>query len=108
MFDTKRNPHVLRGRKEQEELAKRKQESVMDLELDLLAPYLERYPDVNSLSKAQVNPLVVKDNFGILWTVHRKNTSNYLSGALSIISIRSIDLCGTPADQARGPNSNMI
>ena len=73
MFDTKRNPHVLRGRKEQEELAKRKQESVMDLELDLLAPYLERYPDVNSLSKAQVNPLV-----GILWTVHRKNTSSYL------------------------------
>ena len=55
MFDTKRNPHVLRGRKEQEELAKRKQESVMDLELDLLAPYLERYPDVNSLSKSQVN-----------------------------------------------------
>ena len=63
MFDTKRNPHVLRGRKEQEELAKRKQESVMDLELDLLAPYLERYPDVNSLSKAQVNRIVVKDNF---------------------------------------------
>ena len=71
VFDTKRNPHVLRGRKEQEELAKRKQESVMDLELDLLAPYLERYPDVNSLSKAQVNRIVVKDNFPMVFKKYR-------------------------------------
>lgn len=53
IFDTKRNPQVIRGRREQEQLAKRKEESVMDLELDFLAPYLERYPDMNSLSKSQ-------------------------------------------------------
>ena len=70
VFDTKRNPHVLRGRKEQEELAKRKQDSVMDLELDLLAPYLERYPDVNSLSKAQVGQTILSEggtNIRMTW-----------------------------------------
>ena len=67
IFDTKRNPQVLRGRKEQEEMAKRKEESVMDLELDFLAPYLERYPDVKSLSKTQameVSHPALPINFG--------------------------------------------
>ena len=67
VFDTKRNPQVLRGRKEQEQLAKRKEESVMDLELDFLAPYIERYPDVNSLSKSQA--LEVRDEC----LIHIKN-----------------------------------
>ena len=42
VFDTKRNPQVLKGRLEQEQAARRKEESMMDLELDFLAPYLER------------------------------------------------------------------
>ena len=53
IFDTKRNPQVTRGRQEQENAARKREEDVMDLELDFLAPYLQRFPDVNSLSKAQ-------------------------------------------------------
>ena len=53
IFDTKRNPQVTRGRQEQENAARKREEDVMDLELDFLAPYLERFPDVNSLSKFQ-------------------------------------------------------
>ena len=53
IFDTKRNPQVTRGRQEQENAARKREEDVMDLELDFLAPYLKRFPDVNSLSKAQ-------------------------------------------------------
>ena len=32
---------------------KRRQESIVDLEMDFLAPYLQRFPDINSLTKAQ-------------------------------------------------------
>ena len=53
IFDTKRNPQVTRGRQEQEQAARKREEDVMDLELDFLAPYLERFPDVSSLSKFQ-------------------------------------------------------
>ena len=53
IFDTKRNPQVTRGRQEQEQAARKRQEDVMDLELDFLAPYFEKFPDVNSLSKMQ-------------------------------------------------------
>mgnify|MGYP001412139811 FL=1 len=48
IFDTKRNPQVTRGRQEQENAARKREEDVMDLELDFLAPYLQRFPDVNS------------------------------------------------------------
>jgi hypothetical protein len=53
IFDTKRNPQVTRGRQEQEHAARKREEDVMDLELDFLAPYLQRFPDVSSLSKFQ-------------------------------------------------------
>lgn len=53
VFDTKRNPHVKRGRQEQEMAARHREQSVLDLELDFLAPYLERFPDVGSMSRAQ-------------------------------------------------------
>ena len=53
IFDTKRNPQVTRGRQEQEQAARKREEDVMDLELDFLAPYLQRFPDVSSLSKFQ-------------------------------------------------------
>ena len=53
IFDTKRNPQVTRGRQEQENAARKREEDVMDLELDFLAPYIERFPDVSSLSKFQ-------------------------------------------------------
>ena len=53
IFDTKRNPNVQRGRQEQELMNKRRQESIVDLEMDFLAPYLQRFPDINSLTKAQ-------------------------------------------------------
>ena len=81
VFDTKRNPQVLKGRLEQEQLARRKEESMMDLELDFLgtsfafgifglrthcmylfsfsAPYLQRIPDISSMTKAQA--LEVRD-----------------------------------------------
>ena len=38
---------------DQEKASKKQQESIVDLELDYLAPYLERYPDVESITKAQ-------------------------------------------------------
>ena len=52
------HPHVSetslqKGRLEQEQTARRKEESILDLELDFLAPYLQRHPDVTSLSRAQ-------------------------------------------------------
>lgn len=53
VFDTKRNPSVQRGRQEQELMFKRRQESIVDLEMDFLAPYLQRFPDISSLTKAQ-------------------------------------------------------
>ena len=43
VFDTKRNAHVQKGRLEQEQQARRKEESILDLELDFLAPYFQRY-----------------------------------------------------------------
>ena len=42
VFDTKRNAHVQKGRLEQEQQARRKEESILDLELDFLAPYFQR------------------------------------------------------------------
>lgn len=53
IFFRKRNTHVQKGRLEQEQQARKKEESILDLELDFLAPYLQRYPDVNSLTRAQ-------------------------------------------------------
>ena len=43
VFDTKRNAHVQKGRLEQEQQARRKEESILDLELDFLAPYFQRF-----------------------------------------------------------------
>ena len=43
VFDTKRNSHVQKGRLEQEQAARKKEESILDLELDFLAPYFQRY-----------------------------------------------------------------
>ncbi len=34
-------------------LNKRKEESIVDLEMDFLAPYLQKFPDISSLTKAQ-------------------------------------------------------
>ena len=53
VFDTKRNTHVQKGRLEQEQQIRKKEESILDLELDFLAPYFQRYADVSSLTKAQ-------------------------------------------------------
>ncbi len=54
IFDTKRNSAVSRGRQEKEKAIKVQQKSVVDLELDYLAPYLERYADsADSLTKTQ-------------------------------------------------------
>ena len=53
VFDTKRNAQVLKGRLEQEQHARRKEESMMDLELDFLAPYLQRIPDISSMTRGQ-------------------------------------------------------
>ncbi len=33
--------------------SRRKEESIVDLEMDFIAPYLQKYPDINSLTKAQ-------------------------------------------------------
>ena len=52
-FYRKRNAHVQKGRLEQEQLTRKKEESILDLELDFLAPYFHRYPDVSSLTRAQ-------------------------------------------------------
>ena len=43
VFDTKRNSHVQKGRLEQEQAARKKEESILDLELDFLAPYFQMY-----------------------------------------------------------------
>ena len=43
VFDTKRNSHVQKGRLEQEQAARKKEESILDLELDFLAPYFQRF-----------------------------------------------------------------
>ena len=53
VFDTKRNTHVQKGRLEQEQAIRKKEESMLDLEIDFLAPYFQRYPDVSSLTRAQ-------------------------------------------------------
>ena len=53
IFDTKRNLSVQKGRRQKERASKEQQESIVDLELDYLAPYLERFPDVESITKAQ-------------------------------------------------------
>eukprot|EP00093_Oithona_nana_P004408 04408.XXX_95632_92827_1 [CDS] Oithona nana genome sequencing. len=53
VFDTKRNTHVQKGRLEQEQQIRKKEESMLDLEIDFLAPYFQRYPDVSSLTRAQ-------------------------------------------------------
>ena len=58
VFDTKRNSNVQRGRQEQEMLNKRRQESIVDLEMDFLAPYLQKFPDINSLTKAQAMEVI--------------------------------------------------
>ncbi len=42
LYDVKRNPQVKRGRMELERAAKAREESVMDLEIDFIAPFLER------------------------------------------------------------------
>ena len=60
VFDTKRNSNVQRGRQEQEMLNKRRQESIVDLEMDFLAPYLQKFPDINSLTKAQAMEVITK------------------------------------------------
>ena len=53
IFDTKRNLQVKKGRQEQEKRVLRKEESVLDLDLDYLAPYLERYSDQVALTRLQ-------------------------------------------------------
>ena len=53
IYDTKRNLSVQKGRREKERASKEQQESIVDLELDYLAPYLERFPDVESITTAQ-------------------------------------------------------
>ena len=61
VFDTKRNSNVQRGRMEQEMINKRRQESIVDLEMDFLAPYLQRFPDISSLTKAQAMEVIVEE-----------------------------------------------
>jgi hypothetical protein len=34
-------------------LNKKKEQSIVDLEMDFLAPYLQKFPDISSLTKAQ-------------------------------------------------------
>ncbi|TRY78534.1 hypothetical protein TCAL_04253 [Tigriopus californicus] len=54
VFDVKRNAQVKRGRQNEERIAKLKEKSVVDLELDFLGPYLERHQEDGPLNKAQV------------------------------------------------------
>ena len=53
IFDVKRNAQVRRGRILEEKIAKLKEDSVVDLDLDYLAPYLERIPEGETLTKAK-------------------------------------------------------
>ena len=53
LYDVKRNQAVKRGRQEQERAAKVREESVLDLEIDFLAPYLQRFAHHETLSKSQ-------------------------------------------------------
>jgi hypothetical protein len=66
VFDTKRNSNVQRGRLEMEMINKRRQESIVDLEMDFLAPYLQRFPDTSSLTKAQAMEVIAKDHT-LIW-----------------------------------------
>ena len=54
LFDIKRNVRVKRGRQDQEQAKRDRERSMMDLEIDILAPYIERYSDLESLTKSQV------------------------------------------------------
>ena len=60
IYDVKRNPQVSKGRSEEEKMAKLKEESVVDLELDFLAPYLERYQDLDAMSKMQATEVTFR------------------------------------------------
>ncbi len=57
LYDVKRNLQVKKGRQELERAARLREESVMDLEIDFLAPYLERWQaraEGGALTKKQV------------------------------------------------------
>ena len=81
VFDTKRNAQVLKGRLEQEQHARRKEESMMDLELDFLAPYLQRIPDISSMTRGQA--IEVSNNSGRQKRVKYRNTEYRSFGNLT-------------------------
>ena len=74
VFDTKRNSNVQRGRQEQEMLNKRRQESIVDLEMDFLAPYLQKFPDINSLTKAQAMEVYI--NLKLVFDITSRPVTN--------------------------------
>ena len=73
VFDTKRNAQVLKGRLEQEQHARRKEESMMDLELDFLAPYLQRIPDISSMTRGQALEVSIWKRIGSNTKVQEMN-----------------------------------
>jgi oligoribonuclease NrnB/cAMP/cGMP phosphodiesterase (DHH superfamily) len=78
VFDTKRNSNVQRGRLEMEMINKRRQESIVDLEMDFLAPYLQRFPDTSSLTKAQAMEVITKDHT-LIWFLKVNDSLEYKS-----------------------------
>ena len=73
VFDTKRNAQVLKGRLEQEQHARRKEESMMDLELDFLAPYLQRIPDISSMTRGEALEVSIWKRIGSNTKVQEMN-----------------------------------
>ena len=97
IFDTKRNASVLRGRREKERATKKQQESIVDLELDYLAPYLERYPDVDSITKAQALEVSAHLQEGPIGFDPKKSADQgqvtWLRFRVLMLSIHPIHLC---------------
>ena len=61
-FDVKRNAQVRRGRQDEERARKSREKSIMDVELDFLAPYLERQPNLEALTKSQAIAVFIFNN----------------------------------------------
>jgi hypothetical protein len=57
IFDVKRNAQLSKGRHEKAKIQSEKEKSVLDIELDFLAPYLERFSDAESLTKTQATQI---------------------------------------------------
>lgn len=67
-YDVKRNAQVRKGRISQEEARKERERSISDLDLDLLAPYLEKYSGADSLTKSQALAVIHRFDQTSFWT----------------------------------------